>query len=275
MRIFSTVCLWITCLVLAEECYGQMIANSGWTEHNGLTVASSQTVVVPATKLRFFATIESVADEPRTAIENLSVNKKSAIAVLKELKIPDDSFQFTPTRIHEWMPQTDKVFGWRAERGVLLPPTEWESYTARAHLSFDIPLGELDADERLLLIYDMSQRLRKHTVFESCEIIAIYVGEVKEAQAADATKKAYEEAHAHAKSLAKLTGRSLGKLLALTPTINDQSRYGSEPSYNYQLEQMGEKKPLAYFAPAENEVVGFDAAELLQAHRVELRFEIE
>jgi len=83
------------------------------------------------------------------------------------------------------------------------------------------------------------------------------------------------KAHAHAKSIAKLAVRSLGKLLALTPTISDQARYGSEPSYNYQLEQMGEKKPLAYFAPAENEVVGFDAAELSQAHRIELRCEIE
>ena len=275
MRILFTACIWITCLLLVEKCDGQMITSTDWTEHNGLTVTSSQTVVVPATKLRFFTTIESVEDEPRTAIEKLNLHKKSAIAALKEIKIPDGSFQFTPTKIHEWLPQTDKYFGWRAERGVLLPSTEWESYTARAHLSFDIPLGELDADERLLLIYDLSQRLRKHTVFESCEIISIYVGEVKEAQAADATKKAYEEAHAHAKSIAALTGRSLGKLLALTPTINDRSRYGSEPSYNYQLEQMGEKKPLAYFAPTENEVVGFDAAELSRAHRVELRFEIE
>jgi len=168
-----------------------------------------------------------------------------------------------------------KNLGLHAQRGVLLPSTAWESYTARTHLSFDIPLGELDADERLLLIYDISQRLRKHTIFESCEIIVIYVGEVKDTQVADVTKKAYEEAHVHAKSIATLTGRSLGKLLALTPTINDLSRYGSKPSYSYLLEQMGEKKPLAHFAPAENEVVGFDAAELSQTHRVELRFEIE
>jgi len=277
MRILFTAYILISCLSLAQECSGQMISNADWTEYNGLSVASSQTVVVPATKLRFFTAIDAVDDEPRTAIENLNLHKKSAITALKEIKIRGDSVQFTSTRILEWMPQTERSFGWRPKTGVLLPSTstEWESYTARAYFSFDIPLGELNADERLLLVYDTNQQLRKHAVFESSEIIAIYVGEVTKAQSVDATKKAYEEARANAKSIAAHTERSLGKLLALTSTVSGRSRYLSEPSYGYSLEQMGEKEPLAYFAPAENEVFGVDGAELSQTHRVELRFEIE
>ena len=252
-----------------------MSVNPDWRERNGLTVASSQTVSVPAKILRGFVTLESVDVEPRNAIANLNAKKKTAIDALKTIGVHENSTKTTSTRILEWdtTPKTSNYY--RSNTNGFLPTTDSDEYTAVAHLSFDIPLTGMDPDELIILPHDTCKRLKKETVFESRKIFFLYVGETKESQIADATKKAYGEALASAQSTAALSGRSLGKLAALTPETNGRWRYWSEPSYGYWTDDAAEKNPLSNFSPADNEVFGNDASKLSRTCSVELRFNIE
>ena len=117
----------------------------------------------------------------------------------------------------------------------MLPTTESKEITAVAYVSFDIPVAEMTMDELAILPHDTCKRLKSQPVFESSKIYFLYVGELKESQIKDVSKKAYDEALTSAKSTAALSGRSLGKLAALTPEINGRWRYWSELTYGYRV----------------------------------------
>ena len=252
-----------------------MSVNPDWRERNGLTVASSQSISVPAKILRGFVTLESVDVDPRNAIANVSAKKKAAFDAFKTINIPEDSIKTTPSRIPEWdtTPKTGSFYG--ANTNALLPPTESKEITAVAYVSFDIPVVEMTMDELVILPHDTCRRLKSHPVFESSKIYFLYVGELKESQVKDVSKKAYDEALTSAKSTVALSGRSLGKLAALTPEVNGRWRYWSELTYGYWNVAAAEKNPLSNFSPAENEVFGNDPSKLSRTYTVELRFDLE
>ncbi len=162
-----------------------------------------------------------------------------------------------------------------ANTSALLPTTESKEITAVAYVSFDIPVVEMTMDELVILPHDTCRRLRSQPVFESSKIYFLYVGELKESQVKDVSKKAYDEALTNAKSTIALSGRSLGKLAALTPEVNGRWRYWSELTYGYWNDAATEKNPLSYFSPAENEVFGNDPSKLSRTYTVELRFDLE
>ncbi|HMP71520.1 MAG TPA: SIMPL domain-containing protein [Pirellulaceae bacterium] len=273
MRTIATACFWV--ILAVPYCSAQLSINPDWRERNGLTVASSQTVSVPAKTLRGFVTLESVDVDLKNAVANVSAKKKTAVDALKTIGVPENSIRITSTRIPEWdtAPRAWNVYG-PANIG-LVPTTDSEEYKAVAYLSFDMPLAGMDPDELIILPHDTCKRLKKQAICESSKIVFLYVGELTDAEIKDATKKAYDEALANAKSTALFSGRSLGKLAALTPEMNGPWRYWSEPTYGYWQNEAAETNPLSNFRPAENEVFGNDASRLSRTYSVELRFNIE
>lgn len=262
-------------LLTVPVCQAQMSMNPDWQERNGLTVASVQKVSVPASLLRGFVTLKTVDDDPRIAIANLSAQKKGAIAALTAINIPADSIKTTTTKILEWDSSPNVLNYYRDDDDALVPTTISEKSTAVAHISFDIPLDGIDSDELVILPFDIQQSLEKTSVFESNNLHFLYVGEVKESQINDAKKKAYDEALENAQSIMRLSGRKLGKLVALTPEVNGRWWYWSEPTYGYWNEIAESKNPISNFRPLENEVFGNDPANLSRHYSIELRFEIE
>jgi uncharacterized protein YggE len=273
MRTIATAFFWV--IFVAPYGSAQLTVNPDWQERSGLTVASSQTVSVPAKILRGFVTLESIDVEPRNAIANVSAKKKAAVAALKTIAVPEKSIKSTSTRIPQWDTAPKSMYFYGPNSNGLLPTTDSQEYTAVAHLSFDIPLAGMDLDELTILPHDICKRLEKQTVFESSKIYFLYVGELNESQIKDSSKKAYDEALASASSIAALTGRSLGKLVALTPEINGRWRFWSNLTYGYRNDEAAEKNPISNFSPAENEVFGNDATKLSRTYTVELRFNIE
>lgn len=273
MRTITTACFWVT--FLTHYCSAQMSVNPDWRERNGLTVASSQAISVPAKTLRGFLTLESVHVDPRNAIANLSAKKKAAIDAFKTINIPEDSIKTTSSRIPEWdaTPRTGSFYG--VNTNALLPTTESKEITAVAYVSFDIPVAEMTMDELAILPHDTCKRLKSQPVFESSKIYFLYVGELTESQIKDVSKRAYDEAFTSAKSTVALSGRTLGKLAALTPEVNGRWRYWSELTYGYWNDAAAEKNPLSAFRPAENEVFGNDPSNLSRTYTVELRFNLE
>jgi hypothetical protein len=273
MKTIITACFWV--ILLSHYCSAQMSVNPDWRERNGLTVASSQAISVPAKILRGFVTLESVDVEPRNAIANVSAKKKAAIGALRTIGISEDSIKTTSSRIPEWetTPKNWSFYG--STTNALLPTMESKEYAAVAYISFDIHLTEMTADELTILPHDTCKRLKSQPVFEASKIYFLYVGELKESQIKDVSKKAYDEALASAKATAALSGRSLGKLAALTPEINGRWRYWSELTYGYWNDTAAEKNPLSNFSPAENEVFGNDPSKLSRTYTVELRFDLE
>ena len=273
MRTFSSVCFFL--IFAAQYCNAQVSVNPNWIERNGLTVASSQTVSVPARILRGFLTLESVDVDPRNAIANLRVKKKLAIDAVRTIDVLPDSIKTTSTRILEWEKKpkywTLNPFGSNG----LSPAVDTDKFTAVVHLSFDIPVTDMDSDELTIMPYDVCKRLQKQSVFESTKIVLLYIGEVKETQIRDANKKAYDEALADAKSIASLSGRPLGKLASLTPEVNGRWRYWSDLEYGYWNDEEAGMNAMTNFSPSENEVFGTDASKLSRTFSVELRFSIE
>ncbi len=111
MRTIATACFWV--IIVASYCNAQMSVNPDWRERNGLTVASSQTVSVPAKILRGFVTIESVDVDARNAIAIVSAKKKAAVDALKAIEVPEKSIKTTSTRIPGWdtTPQVWNFYG--------------------------------------------------------------------------------------------------------------------------------------------------------------------
>ncbi|MCA9191353.1 MAG: hypothetical protein KDB03_06320 [Planctomycetales bacterium] len=273
MKYFCIACLFIG--VFSLHCQGQLSVNADWRERNGLTVASSQMVVVPATKLRLFTTLASIADEPQAAIRHLASDKESISKVMAEMGVTRDTFSFTSPRIIEWeRTPENRLYGRSGGVGLLLK-TDLNSYTAMAHVAMDFFLEEAESAQIVLRAYETCQQLRSHDVFKNCEFIVLFVGEVSEVQITDAKKKAYEEAFSDAQTLASLSGRSLGRLSAITPEIDGRWRFMPGFSYANQLGGITEIDLLAHFAPAENEVFGSDPLKLTRIYTVELRFEID
>ncbi len=276
MRTIATTCCWF--MLIATYCSAQMSVNPDGRDRNGLTVRSSQTVSVSANFLRGFVTLDSVDAEPRNAIANVSAKKKAAFDALKTIGVPEKSIKTTSTRILQWYDAKPKILiNYSSSTNALVLTTDSHEYSAVADLSFDIPLAGLDPDELSILSYDACKRLKKQSVFESSKFFFLYVGELTESQIKDATKKAYSEALANAESIAEVSGRSLGKLAAITPEIDGRWRYWSQLTYGYwnDYSTSAEENPLAKFSPAENEVFGSDASKLSRTYSVELRFSVE
>lgn len=270
--------IWIACLwglVLSQQCNAQLTVNGDWRERNGLTVASSQTVLVHASKLRGFTTIESADAEPRTAVSQVKEKKKSAMAALQTIGVPEKAAKITSTKIAEWNATQKGPVSYQSNTISLSPRMDSSDCTAVAHLSFDIPVTGMDSDDLTVLPHELSKRLQTQPVFESSKFVWIYVGEVDSAQVKDANKRAYAEALANAKSLASLSGRSLGKLVSLTPEVNGRWRYMSELTYGPWSDEAFRKSPTSNFSPSEDEVFGNDPSNLSRTFSIELRFSIE
>lgn len=271
MRTIAIAVFWV--LLTAPVCCAQLFLNPDWKERNGLTVASVQKVSVPASLLRGFVTLKSVDEDPGKAIATLSAQKKAAIAALTAINVPEGSIKTTTTKILEWDNPKSEFNYISSDDEAIVPTTGAIESTAVTHMSFDISLVGVDSDERLILPFDICQRLEKTPVFESNNFHFLYIGEVNESQINEAKMKAYEEALASAQSSVALSGRKLGKLVALTPGVN--GRWWPEPTYGYWTAQAASRNPISNFRPAENEVFGNDPANLSEDHSVELRFEIE
>jgi hypothetical protein len=269
MRTIATMWLWG--MVLGHYGRAQMSVNPDWRERTGLTVASSETIAVPAKVLRGFVTLESVDVEPRMAIKKVRSQKTAAIIALKSISVPENLIKTTATCIPEWEATTNIHAGANA----LLPATDSQPVVAVAHVSFDILLVGMDSDELAILPHDTCKRLRSQAVFENSKIYFLFVGELTQHQVKEAFNKAYKEARANALSAVALSGRSLGKLEALTPERNGAWGYWSKPTYGYWDGEDAKTNPLSNFVPADNEVYGNDASKLSRNYSIELRFNIE
>lgn len=272
MRTIAAACFGV--ILFASFCNAQLSVISDWRERNGLAVASSQTISVPAKSLRGFVMLESVDDDPRTALENVNAKKKDAIEALKSVAVLENSIKTTSVRILEWEPERkDSIFGGPNNSGALSVKESSES-TAVVYMSFDIPVDGKNSDELTILPYDVCKRLEEKTVFESSKFFFLYVGEVSDPQIKEGLRKAYKEALANANSSAVLSGRTLGKLLALTPEV--KGNWSSlEPSYGIRNVEGSEKNPMSQFSPSGNEVFGMDPSKLSRTCSIELRFNIE
>jgi hypothetical protein len=262
-------------VLTAPVCLAQVSVSPGWGERHGLTVASNQKVTVPASVLRGFVTLKSVAEEPRNAIANLNAKKKAAIAALTAIDVAESSIKTTTTRILEWDTSPNILNVYRTESDPLVPTTGPADCTAIAHLSFEIAVAGVDLDEMIVLPFDILKRLEAVSVFESNKIYFLYVGEVNDSQINEAKKNAFEEAMANAQATAAISGQKLGKLVALTPDVNGGWWYQSEPTYGYWNRQDASQNPIPNFRPAENEVFGNDPSNLSRDISIELRFKIE
>ena len=273
MRTFLMACCWLT--FFSVNCCAQLSVNPEWRERTGLTVGSSQTVFVSAHLLRGFLTLESIDQEPRNAIANIAAQKKAATEALKAVGISETFIKITSTKMLEFQ-ETPKEFRTnRSDINALLPTTDSQEYSAVAYLRFDIPLSGKDSDELALLPHEVCRSLKKYPVFDSTKVCFLYIGKLEQEQINQATKKAYKEALENAKSIAQLSRRTLGKLLALTPEVDGRWRYMSNLSYDQWSEGDANKNPLSQFSPAEDEVFGNDASKLSRTCSVELRFAIE
>ncbi|MEO8271023.1 MAG: hypothetical protein ABI557_14970, partial [Aureliella sp.] len=231
---------------------------------------------VPASKIRCFTTIQSVAADPRTAIENLKSETKLIAEALAAIGLPENALNLTTTRILEWEKKPrGQNFYYPSHTNGLSPKADFQSYTAIAHASFDVSLDGVALDDLTLHPYEICQRLRGHTVFESREIIVLFVGEIDANQIANARKKAYNEAFDDAKTFASISDRSLGKIAALTPETDGRWRYWSGLAYGYWSDENSDANPLTQFTPAENEIFGSDPLKLSRNITIELRFNIE
>ncbi len=273
MRAIAIVFLGI--LLTSPVCLAQLSVSPGWEERHGLTVASIQKVTVPASVLRGFVTLKSVDEEPRNAIANLNAQKKAAIAALTAIDVPESLIKTTRTKILEWDKSPNLLNVYRADSEALVPTTGSIDCTAIAHLSFDIAIAGVDPDELIVLPFDILERLKTTTVFESNNIHFLYVSEINDSQISEAKKNAYNEALASAQATAAISGRTLGKLVALTPEVNGSWGYWSEPTYGYWNAQEASQNPISNFRPAENEVFGTDPFNLSRDYSIELRFKIE
>jgi uncharacterized protein YggE len=262
-------------VLTSPVCLAQLSVSPGWEERHGLTVASIQKVAVPTRVLRGFVTLKSVDAEPRDAIANLNAQKKAAMAALTAMDVPESSIKTTTTKILEWDKSPNVLNVYRTESDALVPTTGPRDCTAVAHLSFDIAVAGVDPDEMIILPFDILKRLESESVFESKRIHFLYVGEANDSQITEAKKKAYNEALAIAQATAAISGRTLGKLVALTPEVNGRWGYWSEPTYGYLNAQEASQNPVSNFRPAENEVFGTDPFNLSRDYGIELRFKIE
>ena len=274
MKSLSAAILLLAVLVNRSE--AQTSVNPDWYHRQGLSVGSYQTVTVAAKTLRGFTSIEVVDREPREAIAKLKVARKSAIeAIKKTIGVSDGAIKASPAMIAEWE-SLPKGYSMMPRNSSTISPTELDEYTAAVHLCFDMTLKGLDEDELAFLPHDVSSRLKKRPEFESSDFVFLYVGEVSDEQAKQATKRAYDEASDNAKKLAALSGRSLGKLIELSAGSEGGSRYWVNRGY-VTTPWTGDAKfsPLDNFKPLQNEVFGSNPADLTQVFSVDLRFEIE
>ena len=273
MKSLSTAILLLAVLVNHSE--AQTSFNPDWYHREGLSVGSYQTVTVQAKTLRGFTSIEVVDREPREAIARLKVARKSAIeAIKKAIGVSDGAIKASPAMIAEWG-HLQKGFGMWSREAPTISPTELDEYTAATHLCFDMTLKSLDEDELAILPHDVYSRLKKQPEFESSDLVFLYVGEVSDEQAKQATKRAYDEAFDNAKKLTALSSRSLGKLVELTAGGEGSSRYWFDLGYGNFSNDNLKSSPLANFKPLANEVFGSNPAELTRVFSVDLRFEIE
>ena len=272
MRTSSFAWLWILCI--SQPCIAQVSVSPNWSEHNGLTVACSHTVKVPAKLLRGFTTLESADADPREAVAKLKAIKKSAVDALQGIGVAKEAITISATKILEWDTTPKQLNFYNQNNYALLPTAEASEYTAVAFVTFDVPVSRKDSDELTLYPYDISKRMKTQSPFESSKIEMFYVGELAEAEINDATKKAHDEALAKCKKIASLSGRSLKKLVALTPEYGISKYWMVQPS-RYSNDETSGKNPLAEFGPRENEAYGYDHSDLTRTFSVELRFEIE
>jgi len=272
MKLIAVVSLCVT--FLAQLCNAQMSVNADWQQRDGITVASSQRVKVAATTMRCFTTIQTIGAEPRAAIENLKSQKKLIADAVNAIGLPKNTLKFTPTKILEWEIEP-KNHWYRSDSTGLSPKTDLENYTAVAHATFDISLDDANADDLTLKTYETCQKLRGHSVFESREIVVIFVGKLDTKQIKDAKKRAFDEAFSDAKTLASISGKALGKMAALTPSIDGRWMYSADLGYQSWSQQRNTLNPLSGFSPAENEVFGSNAFKLARTFSIELRYDIE
>lgn len=258
---------------LSVSCAAQVSVNPGWQQRDGLTTGSSQSQNVFATKLRGFTTIESKAENPRAAVTILNAKKESGIAALLKSHEVEKTIHYTTTKIVEWEKKPSSQFSQSTKLG-LWPSSNLGSYTAITRVSFDISLEGLDADEMLVLPFEICKQLAACPALESNPIVVLYVGEVDETQIVKTKQLAYDEAAAEAISLATLSGRSLGKLAELT-SRGEGTRWGSlRRTYGTAYGDDVADSSLSHFAPAENEVFGTDPLNLSRTYSIELRFDI-
>ncbi len=261
--------------LLINHSNAQTSVNPGWYGRDGLSVGSYQTVTVTAKTLRGFTSIEVIDPEPKEAIAKLKVARKSAIeSIKKTIGVPDDAIKASPAMIAEWR-DLPKSFGMWSQETPTISPTELDEYTAVVHLCFDVSLKNLDEDELAILPHDVTSRLKKQPEFESSDFVFLYVGEVSDEQAKQATKRAYDEAFDTAKQLTELSSRSLGKLVELTASNEGSSRYWFDRGYGHISTANSKSSPLASFKPLANELFAANPANLNRIFSVDLRFEIE
>jgi len=195
MKFICVVSLFVICL--AQHCHAQMSVNS-WSQGHGITVRSSQEVVVPATKIRCFTTIKSQAADLAAAMKDLEAKKKSIADAIDAAGLSKNTLKFSEPKIPYWKQLSENSGGFgggRELKEVLLDELDDEEYETEMHCTFDVSIEAEDAKNSILSIYEKCRRLNKQAAFESLEVEVLFVGEVDAAQIAKAKKLAFDEAH--------------------------------------------------------------------------------
>lgn len=302
----SSKALFVAPLVIfctAVPVWAQKTVNpSYWNQQeDGLSVASSQQVTTRPTKLRLFTTLTARDKAPRRAVSSLAEKKKSARDKLQALGVKPIAVTFSPIRILEWHRDVEYWTFHRSASPMHVPNQKPSSYTAYAAVQVDWEIKEQTNDELTLMLIDLMDQIRNAAPFgvahtdqaqsdfddATHEMFVLFVGEISEEAETDATKRAYDEANAHAAKLAATTNRTLGKLEAMAPRVEGHSLWHWDVEYatSYlafagmggwiSTKKSGIPHPMSEFTPSPSEVFGADPAGLRRSYSIELRFELK
>lgn len=241
-------------------------------ERHGITVFGSETVNLPADMLRGFITIKATDAEPKQALVKLHSKKQLALEIFQKCGAEKTTLKSSGAHISELHAKTTVQSMFSPSISILSPPTQLDSYTAAESLSFDLLLRGKNDDEIVLLPHEICERIRASELFDSDSIQMLYVGKVNPNQSRDAMKSSIDQAKQEARVLAELAGVSLGKLVAM----NSQNRgTGSYWTSRSNIDTAISSNPLAYFQPADDEVLGIDPQKLSATYSVELRYDLK
>ena len=284
-RLISVV-LSVLVVFTCEFAIAQSSVNPSWTERNGLTATSEQEVIVKPTKLRCFSTLMVDDIDAKLAVQRLADKKKIVMEKLLKLGIDRAAIRFSQIRLPQWQNKIDQGY-WPKEHTSMEVSKQLPSrHVAYTSLQIDLEIKEDGEVELILFPIEIVNRLRESQLVKGVDITKpadfepplhmLFVGAITDAESNRAIKFAYDEASAQAETIAKLTGRTLGKLEALTPYIDGiwsfqrGYKYGAWTNPNKEI-----PNPMSEFSPLDSEVYGVDPTHLSRTFTVELRYKLE
>ena len=284
-RLFSVV-ISVLLVFTCEFAIAQSSVNPSWTERNGLTATSEQEVIVKPTKLRCFSTLKVDEVDAKLAVQRLADKKKIVLEKLQKLGIARTEIRFTQIRLPQWQNIIDQGY-WPKEHTSMEVSKQLPSrHVAYTSLQIDLEIKEDGEAEMILLPIEIVNRLRESQLVQGVDITKpadfepplhmLFVGAISDAESNRAIKAAYDEASTQAETIAKLTGRTLGKLEALTPYIDGMWSFGKDYNYSAFTNRSQEiPNPMTEFRPLDSEVYGVDPAHLSRKFKVELRYKLQ